>query len=266
MRLKGTLVIYLLSLSLFAISTCRAELSERNWPIIKEAFFQQRHISSTDLIQLSVPLGAENAGQVPITLSVNNQLQDAINKVYIFIDANPVPLAVTYHFPQFFNQLTVSTRVRLDSDSNIRVIAETLSGRLLMSTARVNAGGGCAGSVTEDDAVVRASAGTIRFQLNAPYKLHETASATLQIKHPMYTGLQTDAKTRQRKPAFYVKNVDIRFDELSVMQMMLGVGTSENPYILFNFDLPEGLIKNVVKKVDITTEDNDGKVVRAEFL
>lgn len=260
---SSILLAYLLALGFS--NTCDAELSEQNWPLIKEAFFNQRLITNTDLMQVSAPIGAENAGQVPVSLSVKNQENNAIKSIYIFIDANLIPLASTYNFSQFFSQLSLATRVRLDSDSMIRAVAETHSGELLMATARVNAGGGCAGAVSEDEATVRAGAGAIKLQLNPPYKLHETASATLKIKHPMYTGLQTDAKTKQIKPAFFVKNTDIKFDGVSVMQIQFGVGTAENPYLKFDFDLPVGLVKKPVQIVEIYTQDNEGKLVTKEF-
>lgn len=263
-KLRGFLLACLLAVGL--ATTGYAELSEQNWPLIKEAFFSQRTINHTDLMQMTAPLGAENAGQVPITLKVQNQANDSIKRIYILIDANPVPLAATYQFPHFFNQLTLATRVRLDNDSTIRAIAETQSGALLMTSVRVNAGGGCAGTVSEDEAIVRASAGAIKFQLNPPYKLHEIASATLQIKHPMYTGLQTDATTKQAKPAFFVKNSDIQFDGVSVMQILFGVGTAENPYVKFEFDLPIDLLKEPVKKIEIFSQDNEGKAITKEFI
>lgn len=262
---KNFLLLGLFIFGFTANGLCHAELSEKNWPLIKEAFFSQRPIENTALMQVSAPLGAENAGQVPITLIVKNQANDAIKSIYILIDANPIPLAAIYKFPNVFNQLTLSTRVRLDSDSNIRAIAETQSGHLLMATARVNAGGGCAGAVSEDETAVRASAGVIKFQLNPPYKLHETASATLQIKHPMYTGLQTDAKTKQAKPAFFVKNSEIKFNNIPVMQVLFGVGTAENPSLKFEFDLPLGLIKQPVQQVQVSTQDNEGKLVVSAF-
>lgn len=253
-------------LSALTARESQAELSDKNWPMIKETFFQARPIQATALMQVTAPLGAENAGQVPVTLNVKNQAQDAIKNIYIFIDANPIPLAATYKFPQYFNQLKLETRVRLDSDSTIRVVAETQSGALLMATARVNAGGGCAGAVAEDEAAVRMRAGIVKFQLNPPYKLNEAASATLQIKHPMYTGLQTDAKTKQIKPAFYVKNAEIKFDGLSILHIAFAVGTAENPNVKFNFDLPAGYIKQVIRTVEVTMQDNEGKELNSQFL
>jgi len=262
-----TLLLGFVSLfSTLTASHCQAELSEQNWPLIKEAFFQQRPILVSDLMQVSAPLGAENAAQVPMTLKVKNQPQDAIKKLYILIDANPIPLAAIYHFPEYFKQLELSTRVRLESDSMIRVIAETVKGQLLMAYTPVNAGGGCAGLVAEDDAMVRKNAGIIKFQINSPYKLHVAASATLQVKHPMYTGLQTDAVTKQIKPAFYAKEVDVEFDQTKVMHIEFGVGTAENPHVNFNFDLPDNLLIKVVEKVDVYLQDNEGKVFIKQFL
>lgn len=264
-NLKRNLKVYFFAFIVLFSSQSYAELSEKNWPLIKEAFFQQRPILISDLMQVSAPLGAENAAQVPMTLKVKNQPQDAINKLYIFIDANPIPLAATYHFPQYFKQLELSTRVRLESDSMIRVIAETVKGQLLMAYTPVNAGGGCAGAVVEDEAIVRKSAGEIKFQLNPPYKLHETASATLQIKHPMYTGLQTDAVTKQIKPAFYAKEVDVEFNQTKVMHIEFGVGTAENPHVNFNFDLPDNLISKPVQKINVKVQDNEAKIFSSEF-
>lgn len=241
-------------------STIHAELSAENWPMMKERFFNHRSISPTNLIQIVAPLGAENAAQVPVTLKVSNQLQDPIKSIYLLVDANPIPMVAHYQFPLSFNALELSTRIRMENDSHIRAIAETESGALLMATTIVNAGGGCAGTVAEDEVIVRQNAGKIKFQINPPYKMHETASATLQIKHPMYTGLQLDAKTKQLKPAFYIQHADIKFEQTSVIKVNFNVGTAENPYLNFKFDIPKSHHQASVNNVHITLSDNEHNV------
>jgi len=241
-------------------STIHAELSAENWPMIKERFFNHRSISPTNLIQIIAPLGAENAAQVPVTLKASNQLQDPIKSIYLLVDANPIPMVAHYQFPLSFNALELSTRIRMENDSHIRAIAETESGVLLMASTIVNAGGGCAGAVPEDETIVRENAGKIKFQINPPYKLHETASASLQIKHPMYTGLQFDTKTKQLKPAFYIQHADIMFEETNVMQIDFNVGTAENPHLSFKFDLPPSHHQTGVNKVHIKLSDNEHKI------
>jgi len=240
-------------------STAYAALSDENWPMVKERFFNQRPVTPTHLIQVIAPLGAENAAQVPVTLQVSNQQQDPIKSIYLFVDANPIPMVAHYQFPISFSTLALSTRIRMENDSHIRAIAETKHGALLMATAIVNAGGGCAGAVVEDETLVRENAGKVKFQLNPPYKLHETASATLQIKHPMYTGLQIDTKTKQLKPAFYMQYADIMFEQTSVMKVEFNVGTAENPYLNFKFDLPTSHHHMSVNKVHIILSDNEHK-------
>lgn len=242
-------------------STAYAALSDENWPMVKERFFNQRPVTSTHLIKVIAPLGAENAAQVPVTLQVSNQQQDPIKSIYLFVDANPIPMVAHYQFPLSFNTLALSTRIRMENDSHIRAIAETEQGELLMATTIVNAGGGCAGAVAEDEAIVRENAGKVKFQLNPPYKLNETASATLQIKHPMYTGLQTDTKTKRLKPAFYMQYVDILFEQTTVMKVEFNVGTAENPYLNFRFDLPTSHHHTHVDKVHIQLSDNEQKAV-----
>jgi len=241
-------------------SAVHAELSAQNWPMIKERFFNHRPINPTPLIQVIAPLGAENSAQVPVTLKVSNQLQDPIKSIYLFVDANPVPMVAHYQFPLSFNALELSTRIRMENDSHLRAIAETESGALLMATATVNAGGGCAGTIAEDESIVRENAGKVKFQINPPYKMHETAAATLQIKHPMYTGLQLDAKTQQLKPALYIEHADIIFEEASIMQIDFNVGTAENPHLTFKFDLPKTHHQTSVNNVHIKLSDNERRV------
>jgi len=258
-RIKALILKVLLCSLVLLSGTVNAELSAQNWPMIKERFFNHRPINPTNLIQVIAPLGAENAAQVPVMLKVSNQQQDPIKSIYLLVDANPVPIVAHYQFPLSFNTLALSTRIRMKNDSHIRAIAETESGALLMASTIVNAGGGCGGTVAEDEAIVRENAGKIKFQLNPPYKPQKTASATLQIKHPMYTGLQIDAKTKQLKPAFYIQHANIMFEESSVMQVDFNVGTAENPHLTFNFDLPTTHHQANVNQVHIQLLDNERK-------
>ncbi len=252
-------------LLLFRGIPVQAGESEQRWAAIHEAFFKQRVVATTELIQVIAPLGAENAAQVPVTLIAKNQINDAIKKIYLFIDANPLPLAASYYFPNYFNELVLSTRVRLDSDSKIRAIAEMESGALLMAFTQVNAGGGCAGAVDDNEDNVRNHTGEMRFQLNPPYKMHEVVSATLQVRHPMYTGLQIDAKTKKVKPAYFIETLNLSMNELKILEVNFGVGTAENPYLNFKFDLPTSAYQKDAIKMKVQAIDNEAKTYIQEF-
>jgi hypothetical protein len=49
------------------------------------------------------------------------------------------------------------------------------------------------------------------------------------------------------------------------MQIQFGVGTAENPYVKFKFDLPASLLNQTIEKIDVTTLDNEGKSVTSQF-
>ncbi len=262
------MLVFILAVTLFCNGVL-AELSNQQWPLIKQSQYGERIIAPTAQMQLKAPLGAENAAQVPLTLTVVNIPEDSITSIALFVDANPLPLLAKYAFPVDFKVMALSTRLRMESDSHIRAIAETKSGKLLMASTVVNAGGGCAGAVADDEAHIRARAGEIKFQHNPPFTFDTSVSATLQIRHPMYTGLQTDAKTKMLKPAFYIKETSVFFDSQEILNVKFGVGTAENPYLKFVFDYAQPrenqLQDQRIGQVLINTVDNEGKSNSVRF-
>lgn len=233
-----------------------AEASDALWPVVKEAFFAGKQIETVDYIKLEgPPKRAESGAQVPLTLTVEKPLNatDAVKKVYLFVDANPIPLAATYHFTPLNGKAQISTRIRMEVDSYIHAVGETADGKLVMSAIAIRASGGCGGPVDGDESAIRAASGKIKVNVDQPAKFGEPNGATLLIKHPMFTGLQRDLVSGGYRPAFYMKKVDVSYNGHPVMNVDLGVGTAEDPYLRF-FYLPEG-----PGTMDIKATDNEGK-------
>ncbi len=231
-----------------------AELNDSAWPAVKESFFANRTISDSSLIKIEGPRGAENGSQVPVVLTIGAppNAADAITKVTLLVDANPKPLVGIYHMPRPGVISHISTRIRLDTDSYVRAIGETADGRLLMAETIIHAGGGCAGAV-KDDAAVMESAGRIKLQTIPPIRPSQSDMAIFMIKHPMYTGLQRDAVTRQIKPAFFIRSVSFRYDGEQILNAELGVGTAEDPYLRFDYrPVKPGVLEAVA-------EDSEGR-------
>ncbi len=239
---------------LTASGMASAELNDSAWPAVRESFFAGRPIVGSSLIRIEGPRGAENGAQVPVTLTVGTALNaaDAITKVTLLVDANPKPLVGVYHMPPAGGLSQISTRIRLDTDSYVRAIGETADGRLVMASTVIHAGGGCAGAV-KDDAAVLESAGRIKLQTIPPIRFSQPNTAVFMIKHPMYTGLQHDAVTGTTKPAFFIQSVSFRYEGELVMQAELGVGTAEDPYLRFDY-LP---VKPGV--LEAVAEDSQGR-------
>jgi sulfur-oxidizing protein SoxY len=230
-----------------------AEASDKLWPVVKEAFFANRTIEEVPFIQLTGPRRAESGAQVPVTLTVNqSQSPAAIKNVYIIVDANPIQLAATYHLTELLGNLQLSTRIRMETDSFVRASGETADGKLYMSTIQIRAAGGCGGSVDGDEAAIRAASGKIKLNVENPVKFGQATPATFIIKHPMYTGLQRDLVSQGFRPAFYIQKAAFTYNNQPVMSVDFGVGTSEDPYLRFDFT------PAAPGTLEVHAEDNEG--------
>ncbi len=232
-----------------------AQANEALWPVLKESFFAGKTIEKADFIKLEGPARAESGAQVPITLTVDKSLDaaDAIKKVYIIVDANPIPLAAIYHFTPLNGKAQISTRIRMETDSYIHAIGETADGKLYMTALPIRAAGGCGGPVDGDETAIRAASGKIKVSVEQPVKFGEANPATLMIKHPMFTGLQRDLVSGGYRPAFYMQKLDLSYNGQPIMHVDFGVGTSEDPYLRF-FYRPEA-----PGSIDVKAVDSEGK-------
>ncbi|OAM53277.1 quinoprotein dehydrogenase-associated SoxYZ-like carrier [Methylovorus sp. MM2] len=231
-----------------------AEASDKLWPVVKEAFFAKRTIADADFMKITGPRRAESGAQVPVTLTIDKSQTDAdaIKNVYVIVDANPIPLAATYHLHEALGKLQLSTRIRLETDSFIHVVGETADGKLYVASTTIRASGGCGGAVDGDDTAIRAAAGKIKLQVESPVKFGDITPATFIIKHPMFTGLQRDLVSQGFKPAFYINKVNFTYNQQPLMDVDFGVGTSEDPYLRFDFiPAKPGLL-------EAKAEDNEG--------
>jgi len=232
-----------------------AEASDKLWPVVKEAFFPNRNIEESDFIKLSGPRRAESGAQVPISLTIDKpqSAADAIKNVYVIVDANPIQLAATYHLAEMLGKLQLSTRIRMETDSYIRAIGETADGKLYMSAIVIRASGGCGGTVENDEAAIRATAGKIKLNVESPVAFKSATPVTFMIKHPMRTGLQRDLVSQGTIPAFYINKTSFTYNGKPVMDVDFGVGTSEDPYLRFEF------VPQEPGTLEVKATDNEGK-------
>ena len=232
-----------------------AEASDQLWPVVKEAFFASRPIEEASFIKISGPRRAESGAQVPVTLSIDKpqNAADAIKNVYILVDANPIQLVATYHLSELLGKLQLSTRIRMETDSYVRAIGETADGKLYMSVIQIRAAGGCGGTVDNDEAAIRATAGKIKLNVETPVAFGQPTPATFIIKHPMRTGLQRDLVSQGYVPAFYIQKAAFTYNGKPVMTVDIGVGTSEDPYMRFDF------VPDAPGILEVKATDNEGQ-------
>jgi sulfur-oxidizing protein SoxY len=241
-------------LAAFAL-TAHAESDPSKWPVVKEAFFAGKTITDAPFIKLTAPRRAESGAQVPFEIFVDQTQADAnpIKKIYVLVDANPIPLTATYHLTEQLGKFKLSTRIRMEMDSFVRVVGETADGQLQMASIEIRAAGGCGGAVENDEAAIRATAGKIKLAVESPVQFGNATSAVFNIKHPMRTGLQRDLVSQGFVPAFFIQKATFAYNNKPVMNVDFGVGTSEDPYLKFDF------IPASAGVFEVNAVDNEGK-------
>lgn len=88
------------------------------WPALKYIHFGDRPIrDGTGVIGLEAPARAEDAAIVPIRIEdlLPVEGQRRIDKVWLVIDNNPVPMSAAIGFTELAGGADIATRVRVDA-------------------------------------------------------------------------------------------------------------------------------------------------------
>ena len=164
---------------------------------------------------------------------------------------NPSPYSGAFTFTNKINKIDLSTRIRLDAYSHVRVIAETEKGDYFMAANFVKASGGCAAPPLGDMASMIANAGKMKVKLKN--NEDNVVNAKIMIQHPQFNGLQTNPVTTEMIEAFYIEKINVTYDNEVLMSLVSDISISQDPTFRFNFPTNKG------GKLKITANDTDGK-------
>jgi sulfur-oxidizing protein SoxY len=245
-----------------ARSTLAAEPADP-WPELARDIFNGRQLADgAGLIAIDMPYRAEDAAIVPVTLRATLLPGDprTVKVITLVIDQNPAPVAATFQVGAGVTM--ISTRVRVDSYTNVHAVAELSDGKLYVSTTFVKASGGCSAPTTKNAEQVNANVGQMRFRQFA--KLSEGPAsgpreAQIMIRHPNNSGLQRDQVTLLYIPVFFIKELRVLQGDELVLAMESGISISEDPNIRFSY-LPNGSNTFRVEAVD-----SSGHVFKSEW-
>lgn len=222
------------------------------WTTIRgEVYGEQPIADGAQVLAIDAPLRAEDAAVVPITIhALLPQTGDmAIKKMTLIIDENPSPVVAEFIPGASVPNATISTRVRVNDYTNIRVVAQTTDGKLFMVSRYVKAAGGCSAPAGKDEKAALARLG--KMKVFAPEKVIVGQPATFQvlISHPNNSGLQFDQMTRNYIPARYIKHIDINYNDQPVLTINSQISISEDPSYHFIF-IPDRAGVLSVKAID----------------
>src|SRR6202045_1494324 len=211
--------------------------SEETWNSIKGDIFKGRPIlDGSGRVILDAPRRAEDAAVVPIGMGVNLTGDDkrTLQSLTLVIDENPAPVAGTFTIGPHSGVTSISTRVRVNSYSYVRVVAELSDGQLYGVKAYVKASGGCSAPASSNSDATKAMLGQMKFRAFRP-ESDTLPEAQIMLRHPQNSGLQMDQLTRLYVPPFFIENLKIWQGDDLVMAMEGGIAISEDPNIRFNY-------------------------------
>src|SRR3982074_3367766 len=123
------------------------------WPELASNIFNGRPIADgTSMLAIEMPDRAEDAAIVPLTLRATLAPTETrrIASFTIVIDENPAPVAATFTIGPGAVVPVISTRVRVNSYTNVHAVAELSDGKLYAVKTYVNASGGCSAPAIKD--------------------------------------------------------------------------------------------------------------------
>lgn len=244
--------IKLIKLWLFALLMlpllASAAKDETQWNnVLKNQYFSGKNIKeSNDMIEIDAPYRAEDPALVPVKIisKIKQTKDNYIKKIIVFVDKNPFPFVGEFEFTPETGKADLAMRVRVNTYSYIRAIAEMNNGQLYMTKKFVKASGGCSAPIGADLDAAMKRLGKVKFKLNKNIKVGEPLQSQLLISHPNITGMQMDQVTRFVKKSHFIDQLKITFDEKLVLKAKIDIAISADPNFRFYF-IPnkEGVLK-----------------------
>jgi sulfur-oxidizing protein SoxY len=249
------IVLIAVLLALGSIGVARAEESDAErqarWQDLRQAVFGDRKVEDgAGTITLDAPPRALDAALVPITIDLVGQAK--VKTVYLMIDANPSPLAGTFHFGPAADTRELRTRVRVDAYTLMHAVAETEDGRLFMAEKFVKAAGGCSAPSTKDQKLAMERLGQMKLKPVGD-------GVQLLISHPNFNGMQMDQLTRNYTPARFIQDVKVTRGDALVFDLEADISLSEDPAITF------GVLGKTPMPVTVEVHDSSNATFKQSF-
>jgi sulfur-oxidizing protein SoxY len=219
-----------------------ANQDETEWNnTLKNQYFSGKTIEeSNNIIELDAPVRAEDPALVPLKINTKiKQTSDShIKKILVLVDKNPFPFVGEFEFTPYSGKADLAMRIRVNTYSYVRAIAEMNDGKLYMSKKYVKASGGCSAPVGADLDAAMQRLGKMKFRLDDGVKTKEPTLVQLLISHPNLSGMQMDQVTRFVKKSHFVKDMKVTFNDNLILTAKTDIAISSDPNFRFYF-IPE---------------------------
>ena len=235
------------------------------WPGLVQDIFNNRPMNDgSDVIAIEMPYRAEDAAIVPVTLRTKLSSDDVrrVLAITLVIDQNPAPMAAKFELGPDARVSEISTRVRVNSYTNVHAVAELSDGKLYMIKTFVKASGGCSAPAAKNAEEAKNRLGQMKYREFAKddqSPTNGTREAQIMIGHPNNSGLQRDQLTLLYIPAFFINELRLWQDNSPVLSVESGISISEDPNIRFTY------VSNGAKLFRAAARDTAGHVFQKDW-
>jgi sulfur-oxidizing protein SoxY len=234
---------------------------EDTWASLANNIFKGRPLADgTGLVSIEMPARAEDAAIVPVTMRVTLPSSDLrhLKTLTLVIDNNPVPVAATFTFGDSAGVSVISTRVRVNSYTDVHLVAELSDSKLYFAKTYVKASGGCSAPAAKNADEAIANLGQMKFRVfGKPSGAQREAQ--IMIRHPNNSGLQRDQVSLLYIPANFVDELRVWQGHALLFSMKAGISISEDPNFRFTY------VPNGATTFKVEARDTEGKAFRSEW-
>jgi len=247
-----------------AAPTLAAEPNDA-WPGLVQDIFNNRPMNDgSGVISVEMPVRAEDAAIVPVTLRTRLSAGDSrqVVNITLVIDQNPAPMAAKFQLGPDARVSEISTRVRVNNYTDVHAVAELSDGKLYMVKTYVKASGGCSAPAAKVADETKSRLGQMRyrqFAKDGDGPASGAREAQIMIGHPNNSGLQMDQVTQLYVPAFFVNELRLWQDDSLILTMEGGISISEDPNIRFTY------VSNGAKTFRAEAKDTEGHVFQRDW-
>jgi len=195
------------------------------WEYHAARVFADAPIMFDDRVKVSLPVLAENQHVLPVT--VDARALDGVERIVIFADLNPIPVAVEY--TPLAAQAFIATRIKLDQRTPVRAAVLTKDGVWHVAGDWVDAaGGGC--SAPPLSRVRGDWADHLGELRGGTWDDGQATRLRLALRHPMDTGLVENI------PEYNIEALTVS-DEAGTLlaRMAIHASVSEDPAFTLKF-------------------------------
>jgi sulfur-oxidizing protein SoxY len=256
------LLILPLALSIAFAGAARAS---DTWPSIHAEAFAGRTIADgRGIVTLSAPYRPDDVRSVPLAAEVALKDGRTIKSVSFVVDMNPSPVAAVFRLGEGRSAARLLTHIRLDQQSDVRVIVEASDGALYMAEQLVKFAGGqasCSAPPVGDPAEIAANMGKMDFAAvgETPSASHQKGRARYVLNHPNHTGMVLDPITLLYIPLLMVDRIEARQGDELVFEMTGSITLAQNPLVEFDY------VTNGASELTVSARDTSGALWTRSF-